>query len=293
MTSLMQLALHVLPLRTVRLAANRLAAKSPIRRLSALSLTLLFLAGGSLSAVAQSKVPAAIASSSGQTSSTQTFGSQTFSSQLNESAQLETDIQQMVAQVIAAETTNWSPAQKTALKEMEAMGLKNEELIAIASLTPSEMSTQLKSNPKLSKLSTISISNEEALKLAPTLLLSRYLFNIGRAALWGSVISAIRSADFDYRAMTSALTSGNTREFMSLLSDGFTTDQSRFTHLVGTAATFACGSATLDVTPGLCSRFASGMQKIFTRVNRSNTRTIRRRALPIAAPSKATAKPQS
>jgi len=282
MTSLIKSALTVS-------ADLRSHKKHPLKSLSALSLTVLLLAGGSVSAIAQSKAPSFSVDSKAQP----------VSSQLSESAQIEADIQQIVAQVMAAETAHWSYAQKAALKDMEALGLKDDELAAIAALTHSEMTTQLKSNPKLSKLSITGITSEEALKLAPALLLSRYLANIGRAALWGGVLSAIRSADFDYRAMSSALTSGNTREFMSLLRNGFTSDQARFTNLVGTAATFACGSATLEVSPRMCDRFASGMQKIFTRINRSNarstdrstTRLIRRRALSVAAPSEAVAKP--
>ncbi len=251
---------------------------SSAKSVGALSLALLFLAGGSASVLAQSKATAVLPELSSRKLAQ------------SESVQLEADIQLIVAEVMAAETAHWSSAQKVALKEMEAMGLKDGELEAIAALTASEMSTQLKSNPKLSKLSASGITSEEALKLAPALLLSRYLLNIGRAALWGGALSAIRSADFDYRAMSSALTSGNTREFMSLLRNGFATDQTRLTSLVGAAATFACGSATLDITPGLCDRFSSGLQKIFIQINRSSGST-RRRALPITFPSKDAAKP--
>lgn len=255
------------------------------KSISALSLSLLFLAGGSVSAIAASKDAALPLVSS------QALNGQPLDSRLSNSAQFEADIQQIVDEVMAAETAYWSPAQKAAFEQMKAMGLKDGDLEAIAALTPSEMSKQLKFNPKLSKLSATGLSSEEALKLAPALLLSRYLLNIGRAALWGGVISAIRSADFDYRAMTGALTSGNTREFMSLLRDGLASDQTRFTNLVSTAATFACGSATLDVTPGLCDRFASGIQKIFTRINRSNARSVRSRAIgEQAVPRKAFAK---
>ncbi|MEO1621717.1 MAG: hypothetical protein AAFU53_11885 [Cyanobacteria bacterium J06632_3] len=242
-------------------------------------MSLLFLAGGAVSATAQTKISVSTASSG-----------LSFEEPLSESTQLEADIQRIVDEVMAAETAHWSPAQKAALKEMEAMGLKDSELEAIASLTVTEMSTQLKSDKKLSKLSATGISSEEALKLAPALLLSRYLLNIGRAALWGGVVSAIRSADFDYRAMTSALTSGNTREFMSLLRDGLATDQTRFTNMVSTAADFACASATLDVNPRLCDRFATGLQKIFTRINHSNTRSTRNRALSLPLSNKTASK---
>ncbi|MEL6855854.1 MAG: hypothetical protein AAFO83_12220, partial [Cyanobacteria bacterium J06607_13] len=40
-----------------------------------------------------------------------------------------------------------------------------------------------------------------------------------------------------------------------------------------TAATFACGSATLDFTPGLCDHFAGGLQKIFRQAEQTGRRT--------------------
>ncbi len=197
------------------------------------------------------------------------------------SASLASDIQQIVDQMIAVETQNWSPAQKSALQTLDAMGLKNSELEEIAALSAGDLHTQLKTDQKLAKLSATGLSNEEMLKLAPTLLLSRYLLNIGRAALWGGVVSAIRSADFDYRALSAALTTGNTNEFVSLLGQGLQ-EQDTFVRLVGSAATFACGSATLDFTPGLCDRFASGIQKVFSRVERSAARPIRSRSGSLA-----------
>ena len=265
-----------------QLTLLRAFSGSSARSLSALSLSLLFLAGGAVSVTAQTKISVSLASSG-----------LSFEEPLSESTQLEADIQRIVDEVMAIETAHWSLAQKAALKEMESMGLKDSELEAIASLTVTEMSTQLKSDNKLSKLSATGISSEEALKLAPALLLSRYLLNIGRAALWGGVVSAIRSADFDYRAMTGALTSGNTREFMSLLRDGLATDQTRFTNMVSTAADFACASATLDVNPRLCDRFATGLQKIFTRINRSNARSTRTRALSLPLSNKTASKKAS
>ncbi|MGB3672249.1 MAG: hypothetical protein WA984_19195 [Phormidesmis sp.] len=203
-------------------------------------------------------------------------------------AQLDSrpDIQQIVDQMIAVETQSWSPAQKSALQTLDAMALKDSELAAIAALSASDLRAQLKTDKKLAKLNATGLSSEEMLKLAPTLLLSRYLLNIGRAAVWGGVVSAIRSADFDYRALSSALTTGDTSEFVSLLGQGLR-GQDTFVNLVGTAATFACGSATLDFTPGLCDRFASGLQKVFSQVERSAATPTRSRARSLVLDSKA------
>jgi len=237
-------------------------------KLNVLASTLLFLAGSTLPVVAQAKPlhkPAAVSTAS-----------------VVVALNAEADIQRVVAEMIDVEIQHWSPMQKAAFEEIQQMNLKEDELEALAQMSVGEMSAQLKASGKLTKLSATGISAEETLKLIPAALLSRYLFNIGRAALWGGVVASIRSADFDYGAMSRALTRGNTRQFMSLLGDGMS-GQGRFVRMVGTAATFACGSATLDFTPGLCDRFATGMVKIFNRVERSGGRRSRRaRALNTA-----------
>ncbi|MEL6879127.1 MAG: hypothetical protein AAFP09_01280 [Cyanobacteria bacterium J06607_10] len=236
---------------------------------SAIGGALLFFAGVSFPAAAEAKALAAMRPLSSQT---------TAASQIEAPSDVaisDAELRAMVAQIIEVETQHWSSAQKAALSEMQALNLKDSELEALAMMDASAMQTQLKDNAQLSKLSATGISSEQALKLAPTLLLSRYLFNIGRAAVWGGVVAAIRSADFDYGAMASALRTGDTDEFMSLLRSGIT-DQASFVDMVGSAATFACGSATLDVTPRLCDRFTSGLQKIFNRVQRSSRRSSNR-----------------
>ncbi|MEL6491997.1 MAG: hypothetical protein AAFQ95_18735 [Cyanobacteria bacterium J06621_3] len=241
---------------------------SPARGLRAVLATLLFLAGASLPVAAHSKLSTVTQQGHGEGQ----FSESAQASVLSELSEIE--LQQMVAEVIAAETEDWSVAEKAALKALESLNLKDNELAAIATLSASELDTRMKTDKKLSKLSAAGISSEQALKLAPMLLLSRYLLNIGRAAMWGGVVSAIRAADFDYRAMTSALTSGDTRQFMSLLREGLS-GQTSFTNMVGTAANFACGSATLETTPRMCDRFADGLGKIFRRVNRDRqTRSI-------------------
>ncbi|MEL6855635.1 MAG: hypothetical protein AAFO83_11075 [Cyanobacteria bacterium J06607_13] len=202
-----------------------------------------------------------------------------------DTASIEADIEQIVADIITAETAHWSPTEKSALAQMRTLKLTDDELATLAALSAGEMDIQLKKNPKLTKISATGISSEQALKLAPAVLLSRYLFNIGRAAVWGGVVSAIRAADFDYGAMSTALRSGDSRAFAGLLRDGFT-GQASFVNMVSTAATFACGSATLDFTPGLCDRFANGLQKIFRRVERSG-RQSRRPMRNTATPSTA------
>lgn len=258
----------------VKLSEKRMQRLRPIRSLSALSASVLFLAGVSLPAVAQAKSLSTVQVTPQKTSQPIPHAGQ-FSESAQTNALSEAALHQMVAEIIAAETQDWSPSEKAALKELEALNLKTSELEAIAQLSANELDLRLKTDKKLSKLSTAGLSSEQALKLAPMMLLSRYLLNIGRAALWGGVVGAIRSADFDYRALTVALTSGDTRQFMSLLREGLS-DQSAFTDLVGSAATFACGSATLETTPRMCDRFANGMTKIFGRVERSGERRSQR-----------------
>ena len=246
---------------------------SPARALKSALATLLFLAGASLPIAAQTKVSVVAQQVHRE-------------GQFSESAQVlvhsdlsEAELQQMVTEVMVAETQGWSASEKAALKELESLNLKDGELEAIATLSASELDARMKTDKKLSKLSAAGVSGEQALKLAPMLLLSRYLLNIGRAAVWGGVVSAIRAADFDYRALTLALTSGNTRQFMSLLREGLS-EHTSFTNMVGTAANFACGSATLETTPRMCDRFSEGLSKIFRRVNRpARSRTSRTRSV--------------
>ncbi|MEO0648204.1 MAG: hypothetical protein AAFZ17_18985 [Cyanobacteria bacterium J06650_10] len=244
--------------------------------LRALAMTFLFLSGTAVPAIAQPQFT--------QPKQTAKFSQQPTKLPTNlsivqpvESAQFEAveldgalaaDIEQIVAQMIAVETQHWSPAEKAALQTMEQVGLKESEIAVIATLSAADLHTKMKTDKKLAQLSAAGISSETVLKLAPTLLLSRYLFNIGRAAAWGGVVAAIRAADFDYGVLSSALVSGNTRQFMSALRAGLP-NQTSFLNVVGSAATFACGSATLDFTPGLCTRFASGMQKIFNRIGQA------------------------
>jgi len=234
-------------------------------KLNVLASTLLFFTGITLPTVAQAKAQAK-----------PLYKPATVSTVSVVALNAEDEIQRTVVEMVDAEIQHWDPMQKAAFEEIQRMNLKEDELEALAQMSVGEMSTQLKAEGKLAKLSATGISAEETLKLIPAALLSRYLFNIGRAALWGGVVASIRSADFDYGAMSRALTRGNTRQFMTLLGDGMS-GQGRFVRMVGTAATFACGSATLDFTPGLCDRFANGMVKIFNRVERSEGRTLNRR----------------
>ena len=178
------------------------------------------------------------------------------------------EIQAIVSQIIAEETQHWSVTEKRALAEMAALELPEAELEALILMDAADMQRQLKGNGKLSMVPGTCICGAHSLMLSPMLLLCRFLLMIVRAAVWGGVVAAIRSADFDYGAMASALRTGDTSEFMSLLRSGMT-DQASFVEMVGSAATFACGSATLDVTPRLCDRFTNGLQKIFNRVQRS------------------------
>ncbi len=240
------------------------------RRFGAIAMTLLLTASVTTPAIAQTVT----AQASKESDKQQVFlpTSARAANSPTESAQTAAEMQQMIEQTITVETQSWSPTQKSALQTLASMELTDSDLEALAALSASDLQTQLKSDKKLAKLSATGISSEEALKLAPMLLLSRYLLNIGRAAVWGGVVSAIRSANFDYIALSSALTTGNTNEFVSLLGEGLR-GQDAFVNLVGSAATFACGSATLDFTPSLCNRFASGIQKVFTQVERSNARS--------------------
>ena len=235
----------------------------PLHSLSTLAVTLLFLAGSTFPVMAQTKPMAR------QKDTMAVMGQSTVSAQRD--LVLEAEIEQIVQQMIEAEIQHWSPAEKSALKTMDSLGLKAGKIAELTTLSAADLHAKMKTDKKLAQLNAAGISSEEALKLAPTLLLSRYLLNIGRAAVWGGVVTAIRAADFDYSALSSALASGNTRQFMSLIGEGLAGETS-FLDLMSSAATFACGSATLDFTPGVCNRFASGVQKIFTRVESSGTR---------------------
>lgn len=250
------------------------SVSSACDRTFALSGVLLFCAGAVLPVAAQAQALDAANTHRGDMSNllTTDYLNTLAPSEAEMSAAEMQEIQAIVSQIIAAETQHWSVSEKRALAEMEALGLQETELEALILMDAADMQRQLKSNSKLSKVSATGISSEQALKLAPMLLLSRYLLNIGRAAIWGGVVSAIRSADFDYGAMAAALRTGDTGEFMALLRSGIT-DQASFVDMVGSAATFACGSATLDVTPRLCDRFTNGLQKIFNRVQRSGRRS--------------------
>lgn len=260
-----------------RSAQGKIAMKkqrSPLGSLGAITLTLLFLGGSAVPVWAQAKqstIQKAVAKAAVPTTTLVDQSARAAQADIS----LEAEIEQIVAQVMEAETQHWSPAEKSALKTMDSLGLKDSEIAALATLSAADVHAKMKTDKKLAQLNAAGISSEEALKLAPALLLSRYLLNIGRAAVWGGVVTAIRSADFDYRALSAALTSGNTRQFMSLLGEGLT-GQTSFLNLMGSAATFACGSATLDFTPGLCDRFASGVQKIFSRAARTDSENATR-----------------
>ncbi|MGD1897004.1 MAG: hypothetical protein ACFB16_08635 [Phormidesmis sp.] len=269
--------------------------KGKAQGLSSLAVAVLFLSGMTVPAIAQtleSKKHTAATPSATPNSN------EAFPESAQQSPQLEAEIERLIAQLINEEIQHWSPAQKDALQTMKALELKEGDLVALVGPSADELHNKAKTDKKLaqklSQLNAAGISNEEALKLAPMVLLSRYLFNIGRAALWGGVVSAIHSADLDYPALLGALTSGDTAQFTSLLSEGLSS-QNSFTTLVSSAATFACGSATLDFTPRLCSRFASGMQKIFSRIERSErssaTRPTARPTGDADAPSARTPRP--
>ena len=65
---------------------------------------------------------------------------------------MEVALQQMVSQMIAAETQDWSPAEKAALTALESLNLKDDELAAIASLSLNELDTRMKTDKKLTHL---------------------------------------------------------------------------------------------------------------------------------------------
>ncbi len=196
------------------------------------------------------------------------------------------DLDRSIAQFIDTETSHLSYAEKQALHTLLQLELKDSALVALSSLSDADttqfekqLETQLKNNPKLNNLS----SGMASLKFSPAVFaaarLAGYLRSIGKAVLFGNAVGAIRTAEFDFPAMFSALSSGDTQEFTSLLSEALPR-QTTFVSAVSTGANFACNTATIDLTPGLCDRFTGFMRSTIVRYQRSpspNSSTVRSR----------------
>ena len=179
------------------------------------------------------------------------------------------DFNKSISQFIAAETSHLSKAEQQAIQALLPLQLEDATLAALSNLSDSDFQTQLKSNQKLSKLP----ADTASLKFSPAVFaaarLAGHMRSIGKAALLGNVIGAIRAAEFDFPSMFSALSSGDTEEFSSLLSEALPR-HTTFVEAISTGATFACNTATIDLTPDVCSRFSSFMRGTITRYQRSS-----------------------
>lgn len=196
------------------------------------------------------------------------------------------NLDQSIAQFIDTETSHLSYVEKQALHTLLPLELEDNTLVALSSLSDADsaqfatqLKTQLKNNPKLNELP----ADTASLKFSPAVFaaarLAGYMRSIGKAVLFGNVVGAIRAAEFDFPAMFSALSSGDTQEFTSLLSEALPR-QTTFVSAVSTGANFACNTATVDLTPGLCDRFTGFMRSTIVRYQRpssSSSRTVRSR----------------
>ncbi|MEM8505330.1 MAG: hypothetical protein AAF716_19525 [Cyanobacteria bacterium P01_D01_bin.1] len=182
-----------------------------------------------------------------------------------------TDFGRSIDQFIAAETSHLSHAEQQALQALIQLQLEDDTLAALSSLSDSDFQAQLKSDQKFSKLP----ADIASLKFSPAVFaaarLAGHMRNIGKAALLGNVVGAIRAAEFDFPAMFSALSSGDTEEFSGLLSEALPRHNT-FVEAISTGATFACNTATIDLTPNVCSRFSSFMRGTIARHQQSSKR---------------------
>ncbi|MBE9060256.1 hypothetical protein [cf. Phormidesmis sp. LEGE 11477] len=177
-----------------------------------------------------------------------------------------------IDQFIAAETSHFSLEEKQALHALIQLDLEESTLSTLSNLADAELKTQLKAqfknNPKFNKLPAEIASAKFSPAVFAAARLAGYMRSIGKAVLLGNVVGAIRAAEFDFPAMFSALSTGDTTEFASLLSAALPR-QTTFVSAVSTGATFACNTATLDLTPGVCDRFSSFMRSTLVRYQRS------------------------
>ncbi len=254
---------------------------------SAIAVVLLTLFGASaaLPALAKTKVDTGLQK---KESAVTTFeGGTIVSSTVSEDTLSNLD--QSVAQFIDAETSHLSFAERQALHILLQLELEDNTLVALSlsdadsAQFDQQLKTQLKNNPKLDKLP----ADTASLKFSPAVFaaarLAGYMRSIGKAVLFGNVVGAIRAAEFDFPAMFSALSSGDTQEFTSLLSEALPR-QTTFVSAVSTGANFACNTATVDLTPGLCDRFTGFMRSTIVRYQRpsiSSSRTVRSRTKQI------------
>jgi len=181
------------------------------------------------------------------------------------------DFSKSISQFIAAETSHLSKAEQQALQALLPLQLEDNALAELSDLSDFDFQAQLKSNQKLSKLPTDTAS----LKFSPAVFaaarLAGHMRSIAKATLLGNVVGAIRAAEFDFPAMFSALSSGDTEEFSSLLSEALPR-HTTFVEAISTGASFACNTATIDLTPDVCSRFSGFMRGTITRYQRSSRR---------------------
>jgi hypothetical protein len=183
------------------------------------------------------------------------------------------DFNKSISQFITAETSHLSKAEQQALQALLSLQLEDATLAELSNLSDFDFQVQLKSNQKLSKLP----ADTASLKFSPAVFaaarLAGHMRSIGKAALLGNVIGAIRAAEFDFPAMFSALSSGDTEEFSSLLSEALPR-HTTFVEAISTGATFACNTATIDLTPDVCSRFSGFVRGTIVRYQRSTRRQV-------------------
>lgn len=175
-----------------------------------------------------------------------------------------------VEQFLTAETAQWTPAEKSALKEILALELEASYLKELSTMSDSNLQKQLNSDPALKKISNKLPSDSEFSKFIGAALLAGYLSNIAKAFAVGVLNGTIRSGNMNFGTLFSALGRGDMRSFTNNLSRAFPAAPT-FVNAMTSGAAFACDSASFGVgSGGFCSRFSGFVRSLFNRFLKSN-----------------------
>ena len=233
------------------------------RSASAIAAVTLFLTGAAMPAAAQIKLT--------QTS----LSEQTSVDVASESLFTEAEIQQLVDDVMAAETSGWSAEEKAVMKAVMALEIDEASLLKLVELSEDEMLQAVKSNPKLAPLKAMALSDAAFEKVVPAFAirgLVAVLRNIAKAATIDVIRELVRVSSRDFSSIFSAMRRGDMSGLRRILATSFPRNQT-FASMVSVGASSFCGNATFNFIPRRCSMFAGGARRLFEMLrNRFNGR---------------------
>ena len=233
------------------------------RSASAIAAVTLFLTGAAMPAAAQIKL-------------TQTpLSEQTSVEDMGGQLLTDVEIQQIMDDVIAEETSGWSAEEKAVMKAVMALEIDDASLLKLMELSEDEILQAVKSNPKLAPLKAMEFSDAALEKAFPAFAI-RWLWtvlgNISKAVTIDVIRELVRVSASDFSSIFSAMRRGDMTSLRRILATSFPRNQT-FASMVSVGASSFCGKATLSFTPRMCSMFAGGARRIFvTFRNRFNGR---------------------